>query len=94
MNLVGRIFAQNPELYASIAQMNPHSPDIFDALREGLATYEQFCRRGDLEGFMKDFEANARHLGDFCSEAYRESSEILDFSVELANNKRTLNGER
>jgi hypothetical protein len=37
---------------------------------------------------MEDFQRSARHLGDFCANAYRESSEILDFSVDLANHKR------
>jgi prephenate dehydrogenase len=85
MNLTGRIFAQNPELYAAITQMNPNSEAIFDALKDGLEVYQEFYRTGNLDEFIRDFEQSARHLGDFCSNAYRESSEILDFSVELAN---------
>lgn len=85
MNLVGRIFAQSPELYAAITQMNPHSGEIFAALRSGLEEYETLYRSKDLEGFMEDFERSAQHLGDFCRKAYRESSELLDFSVKLAS---------
>jgi prephenate dehydrogenase len=85
MNLVGRILAQNPELYAAITQMNPNSREIFSVLKDGLAVYEKFYESGNLEGFMEDFERSAQHLGDFCRNAYRESSEILDFSVQLAN---------
>ena len=88
MNLVGRIFAQSPELYGAITQMNPNSEEIFSALKDGLEVYEQFYRSANLDGFMEDFERSARHLGDFCANAYRESSEILDFSVDLANHKR------
>src|SRR5208337_100563 len=83
MNLVGRILAQNPELYGAITQMNPNSEGIFSALKDSLEVYEQFYRTGNLEGYMEDFQQSARHLGDFCANAYRESSEILDFSVEL-----------
>lgn len=90
MNLVGRIFAQNPELYAAITQMNPHSNAIFTALKEGLDLYEGFCRTGNLEGFIEDFERSAQHLGAFCTTAYMESSEILEFSVKLANNGKPL----
>jgi prephenate dehydrogenase len=89
MNLTGRIFAQNPELYAAITQMNPYSEAIFAELKDGLDVYEQFYRSGNLEGFIEDFERSARHLGDFCANAYRESSEILDFSVNLANRKNS-----
>lgn len=91
MNLVGRIFAQNPGLYAAITQMNPHSGEIFSALKEGLEAYEQFYRAGNLEGIMEDFERSAGHLGDFCKSAYRESSELLDFSVQLANKNNKKN---
>ncbi len=94
MNLVGRIFAQSPELYAAITQMNPNTEEILTTLKDGLKVYERFYRSGDLKGFIEDFELSARHLGDFCSDAYRESSQILDFSVELANHKRNSNGER
>ncbi len=93
MTLVGRIFAQNPELYAAITGMNPHSCEIFSALRDGLDTFEKFYRTGDLEAIMEDFERSAQHLGSFCRNAYRESSEILDFSVRLANGK-VVNGEQ
>lgn len=85
MNLVGRILAQNPELYAAITQMNPNSREIFSTLREGLALYEEFYETGNLEAFMEDFERSAQHLGDFCRNAYCESSELLDFSIGLAN---------
>ena len=93
MNLVGRIFAQSPELYAAITQMNPNTEEILSALKDGLEVYEQFYRSGNLKGFIEDFERSARHLGDFCSDAYRESSEVLDFSVELANHKRNSAGD-
>ena len=94
MNLVGRIFAQSPELYAAITQMNPNTEEILSTLKDGLKVYEQFYRSGNLDGFIEDFELSARHLGDFCLDAYRESSQILDFSVELANHKRNSSGER
>lgn len=85
MNLVGRIFAQNPELYAAITQLNPHSAGIFSELKAGLEVYEEFYREGNLDAFMKDFERSSQHLGNFCKSAFSESSEILDFSVQLAN---------
>jgi prephenate dehydrogenase len=88
MNLVGRIFAQSPELYGAINQMNPNTREILSALKDGLEVYEQFYRTGNLDGFMEDFEQSAKYLGDFCSNAFRESSQILDFSVELSENAK------
>ena len=85
MNLVGRIFAQSPELYGAINQMNPNTGRIISALKEGLDAYEKFYRAANLEGFMEDFRQSAGYLGDFCSNAFRESSQILDFSVQLSS---------
>ena len=88
MNLAGRIFAQSPELYAAITQMNPNSGRIFSELKESLEVYEDFYKSENLEAIMDDFRQSAAHLGDFCTDAYRESSALIDFSVELANSLR------
>ncbi len=88
MNLVGRIFAQNPELYAAITQMNPNTGRIFSELKESLEVYEGLYKSENMEGIVEDFKRSALHLGDFCAQAYRESSALLDFSVQTANEKR------
>ena len=88
MNLAGRIFAQSPELYAAITQMNPNSGRIFSELKESLEIYEAFYKTENLEGIMDDFRQSADHLGDFCATAYRESSALIDFAVELAKKSR------
>lgn len=85
MNLVGRIFAQNPALYSAISQMNPNTGDILRLLKEGLDDYEKWYATGDLDGFIQDFRKSARHLGEFCREAYHESSAILNFTVQRAH---------
>jgi prephenate dehydrogenase len=89
MTLVGRIFAQSPELYGAINQLNPNTGEIMSALKEGLDVYEEFYRAGNLDGFMEDFEQSAKHLGDFCAKAFGESSQILDYSIGLASCSRS-----
>ena len=84
MSQLGRMFAQNAELYAAITQMNSNTGDILTLLRGGLDAYETWYRDQDFEAFVADFERSAKHLGGFCDKAYRESSEILDFVVRLA----------
>ncbi len=85
INLLGRIFAQNGSLYSAIAQMNPFTRDILSHLRDGLDAYERWYREENLDGFIRDFDASARHLGKFCREAYEESSGMLDYAVRSAN---------
>lgn len=87
IGLLGRMFAQNSALYSAITQMNPHTGTIIDQLKTGLDLYREWFEDGRLNAFMEDFEKSAEHLGAFCAEAYRESSEILDFSVKLARGK-------
>ncbi len=84
MSQLGRMFAQSPALYAAITQMNVNTEEILSHLRNGLEAYETWYRNQDLQAFMEDFQRSAEHLGDFCQRAYRESSEILDFVVRLA----------
>lgn len=85
MNLVGRIFAQNGALYSAISQMNPNTGEILKLLKAGLQDYEKWYTTGDLDGFIDDFERSARHLGDFCREAFQESSAILKFTTQRAH---------
>ncbi len=87
MNLLGRIFAQNPSLYSAITQMNPFSQDVLDHLEAGLKRYKEWYSAADLSAFVSDFERSAEHLGDFCELAFEESSALLDFSIELARSR-------
>lgn len=88
INILGRMFAQNGALYSAITQMNPYTPEILHHLKNGLESYEKWAEAGDLTAFMEDFRKSAEHLGDFCRNAYTESSDILDFTVRLANRNK------
>jgi hypothetical protein len=68
--------------------MNPSTKDILHHMMKGLKCYENWYRTGDMDSFVEDFQLSAEHLGDFCGEAYEESSEILDFTVRLANRNK------
>ncbi|MCE5242639.1 MAG: prephenate dehydrogenase/arogenate dehydrogenase family protein [Syntrophobacteraceae bacterium] len=83
INLLGRMFAQSAELYSAITQMNPYTGEILDHLRKGLDDYGQWVAAGDLQSFAGDFDRSAEHLGEFCASAYQESSNILDYTVDL-----------
>lgn len=92
MDLLGRIFAQNSQLYAAITQLNPYTKEILAAMRAAVDHYDQWYEQGDLQAFITDFHKSSEHLGDFCARAYRESSEILEYVVRRKQELR--NGER
>jgi prephenate dehydrogenase len=89
MNLLGRIFAQNANLYSAITQMNPYTPEVLNHLQTGLKCYEEWYAAADFPAFVADFKRSAEHLDDFCQSAFEESSALLDFSVELARSNNT-----
>jgi prephenate dehydrogenase len=95
MNILGRMFAQNPALYSAITQKNPYTGELLDRLRNGLDLYQSWYEAADLQAFIKDFEESAEHLGQtFCGRAYGESSALLDFVVRLARENGLLNQPR
>ena len=87
MSLVGRMFAQSGVLYSAITEMNPNTGSILALLRQGLDCYEKWYRDGDFNSFVSDFQQSARHLGEFCTRGYQESSAILDFVIQLADQR-------
>jgi len=85
MNILGRMFAQNPALYSAITQKNPYTGELLELLQSGLELYRSWYADGDLQSFIEDFEQSAHHLGEgFCERAYGESSALLDFVVRQA----------
>lgn len=83
ISILGRMFAQNPWLYAAISQLNPHTGEIIDRLLEGLTLFREYYKNGALEGFVEEFRKTAKHLGDFCTRAFEESSQLVEISTRL-----------
>lgn len=75
--MVGRLFAQSPELYADIIfaqQDSQHAiSDYLENYREALA----LLKRGDRNEFIKQFETVAKWFGDFAPQFQRESRLML-----------------
>jgi prephenate dehydrogenase len=88
MNLLGRIFAQNPALYSAITQMNPFTQEVLDHLEAGLKCYKEWYGTADLAAFVSDFKRSAEHLGTFCDLAFKESSALLNFAVNVDRSEK------
>lgn len=63
IDFVGRILAQNPELYASI-QANPKASEVRETYINQCSTLAAQIDNGDLEGFMDMMRKAAKHFGD------------------------------
>ncbi|MBW1975045.1 MAG: prephenate dehydrogenase/arogenate dehydrogenase family protein [Deltaproteobacteria bacterium] len=86
ISILGRMFAQNPWLYAAIFQMNPHTPEVIEHLQKGIEHFKTLYKNSDISGVVEQFCLSADHLGSFCQKAYKESSELVEFSNRLYNN--------
>ena len=77
LTMVGRIFAQDPELYAAIEELNPHSAEVVAQARESIRHVAGLVETGDFEAFVEDFKSTSDFLGGFCSEAQFLSKELI-----------------
>ncbi|KEK29232.1 bifunctional chorismate mutase/prephenate dehydrogenase [Shewanella xiamenensis] len=84
--MVGRLFAQSPELYADIIfaqQDSQHAiGDYLDNYREAL----ELLKRGDREAFINQFQTVAKWFGDFAPQFQRESRMMLQSVSDMKMN--------
>ncbi|MEI6859369.1 MAG: bifunctional chorismate mutase/prephenate dehydrogenase [Shewanella sp.] len=75
--MVGRLFAQSPELYADIIFAQKES---MDAIGDYLDNYSQalsLLQSGDRDAFIDQFKQVAQWFGDFAPQFQRESRAML-----------------
>jgi len=78
MGMVGRLFAQDPALYAEIIFATPERQallkDFIQSMTQNLAMVE----RGDKAEFITEFHRVAEWFGPFSEQALRESSFLIE----------------
>jgi chorismate mutase / prephenate dehydrogenase len=78
---IGRLFAQNPDLYAEIEMSNPHGAAVRIAFRDAAARLEKAIAAGDHDLFRSLFADVSAYFEDFAEEAMRLSDSIIDTIV-------------
>jgi len=79
LDLVGRILAQNPYLYAMI-QMNPEVAKVHRAYINQCNQMAEIVRKKDVEGFVGLMKKAAAHFGDTES-ALRRSEKLIGTKI-------------
>ncbi|HEY9246486.1 MAG TPA: prephenate dehydrogenase [Candidatus Methanoperedens sp.] len=79
LDLVGRILAQNPYLYAMI-QINPEVEKMHDAYIGQCKLMADIVRRKDIEGFVNLMKKASVHFGDTES-ALRRSEKLISTKI-------------
>lgn len=77
LTMVGRLFAQSPELYADIILAAESLPDLVDHYRATLDDLLAMVRKGDRAALIAAFEDAAAWFGDMAPTLLHESSELL-----------------
>jgi len=76
--MTGRIFAQDPELYADIVFSNQERLALLEHFREHHNVFADMIKRGDKEQFVNVFNAINEFFGDFAPQALHESGYLIN----------------
>ncbi|MEJ2657909.1 MAG: bifunctional chorismate mutase/prephenate dehydrogenase [Desulfobacterales bacterium] len=82
LGMVGRLFAQDPSLYAEIIFASPERCALLMQYLESLATNLEMIKNGDKETFLAEFKKIAEWFGPFSEQALRESTYLIDKLIE------------
>ena len=75
--MVGRLFAQSPQLYADIIMAADGLPALLEQYRGVLDDLLRRVREKQRDGLIEDFNAAREYFGELAPALLRESSELL-----------------
>jgi len=78
---IGRLFAQNADLYAEIEMTNPHGAEARQAFREAAAELDRIITDTDRDGFREVFDVVSAYFDHFANDAMALSDSIIDMVV-------------
>lgn len=82
LGMVGRLFAQDPSLYADIIFASPERRTILREFVRSVASASELVEQGDIDRFCQEFRQISQWFGPFCGQAMRESNFLIDKLVE------------
>ncbi|MGY6772063.1 bifunctional chorismate mutase/prephenate dehydrogenase [Gallibacterium sp. ZY190522] len=75
--MIGRLFAQDPELYADIIMDKPENLEVIKTLQKSYQQALQFFETGDKQGFINAFQQVHHWFGDYSEQFMQESRQLL-----------------
>jgi len=82
LGMVGRLFAQDPELYADIMLATPERRRLLRRFLDEAADTARFLNEDGREELIREFRRVAEWFGPFGDQAIRESSYLIEKLVE------------
>ena len=81
---VGRLFAQDPDLYAEIIMTNPRAEEMLTAFRGASESLDRMVAEGDRTAFSSAFDAVATYFAGFGDQAMALSDQVIEDLVSRA----------
>ena len=82
LGMIGRLFAQDPALYAEILFASPERRTLLQEYVDSMNRHRAMLESGDKAAFCAEFKRIADWFGPFCEQAMRESNFVIDKLVE------------
>ena len=81
LSIVGRLFAQDPGLYAEIEMTNPYGPEVIEHFSAAAQHVAKVVRDGQRQTFHETFGAVTDYFSAFSTEAMQLSDFLIDTLV-------------
>lgn len=78
MLMIGRILAQDPNLYAEIQVLNPYVKEVLKELGKSSALLEGKISEADVAGFVAECTRIRETFGSFPDRALQESNQVIE----------------
>ena len=75
--MVGRLFAQDPNLYGDIILSSQENVDMIERFHKSFTESVELIKRGDKQGFIDNFGKVSDWFGDYSEQFMRESQNLL-----------------
>jgi len=75
--MVGRLFAQNPALYADIILAAEHLPELIGHYRQTLDALLAMVREGNRDALIAEFNSASAYFGELAPALLHESADLL-----------------
>lgn len=81
--MIGRLFAQDAELYADIIMDKPENLEVIESLKQTYEESLKFFESGDRQGFIEAFHQVREWFGDYSEQFLKESRQLLQQANDL-----------
>ncbi|OOF38620.1 bifunctional chorismate mutase/prephenate dehydrogenase [Rodentibacter rarus] len=81
--MIGRLFAQDAELYADIIMDKPENLEVIESLKQTYEEALKFFENHDRQGFIDAFHQVRAWFGDYSEQFLKESHQLLQQANDL-----------